>query len=163
MPFTHGLFAPPFNYTAQIQFDATSSGGAQSTLRYWHPVSINKDVTGYFSGVDNTDNDYKWAEFDSFYNGSTFEFSVIQNFTFSYKETSAPFKLTLGRIVGGIYTAEFDIFTVWTDSAQSPSATQVTLDDSFPTPITGLLLSVEVPADEAYTQTGNLIIGVKLV
>lgn len=163
MPFTHGLFSPPFEYTAQVQFGATSSGGGQATVRYWHPITLLKDVTGYISEVDNTDNNYKWAKFDSSYDGSTFEFSLIQNFDFSYKETSAPFTLSLGSVSGDVFSADEGVFTVWTDSAQSPAPVQITLDNSLPLPYTGLYLSMSVPANEAYNQTQNCIIGVKLV
>lgn len=167
MPFTFPILGSRILDKCSLTFGQTSSGGAQATIRYWHPVTIVRDVDDYIELVNNIDSNYKYAKFYNAEEGNTFRFTLEKNFTFSYKETSAPFTLTLGIWTGSVFQAAKGVFTVWTDVAQSPDPVEITLDNTFNNPVdpnyTGLYLAMSVPANEAYTQTQDARITIQRV
>jgi hypothetical protein len=167
MPFTYPLLGSRILDQCSLTFGRTASGGAQSSVRYFHPITVNRDVGNYIELIDNTDSSFKYAKFYNAEEGNTFRFTLEQNFLFSSKETALPFNLHLGVWNGSVFQAEKRVFTVWTDVALSPDPIEITLDNTFNTPVdpnfTGLYLAMSVPPNEAYNQSQDAIITIQRV
>lgn len=150
------LFGTSSGVDAIIEFGNCSSGGAPSNPIYNSPITVINDSKNLLGTPDNNDVTYKWVPLNSV---GDYEFSIIEPAVFASKETSASviFGHAVVNTVTPIFTNFTSVFTVYTDSQQLPSPTQVTITDN---PIYVEALALQFPSLESYNFSG-MKIGIK--
>lgn len=143
-------------FDAVIEFGSADSTGGQDRPIYNSPVTVISDPNGYLGTPNNTDSTVKWVPFATF---GTYRFTLIQNTAFDSKETSEAVRF--GEVTVNTATTTVDtfnnIFTIWTDTEQSPNPVTRTIVNDLGED--GLAL--QFPTGESYSMSGNLQIGIE--